>query len=152
MSQCEKPIDMILVKTNPDCTIYLTWATSSANKQTCYQWNEYAGRGAGQLTTSLTGAFPNTTTQTSAMSTVTSSVLGGVHHACQALLHPLESIQSLSFSAATQVCTSSALYMNYHTFLHLRDKSYELFKHCFTPRYSKPVKLCDKTDENSKNA
>ena len=63
-----------------------------------------AGRGAGQLTTSLTGAFPDTTTQTSALSSVTSSLLGGVQHACQALLHPLESIQSLS-SGATQVGT-----------------------------------------------
>ena len=54
------------------------------------------GKGAGQLTTSLTGAFPDSEARQGALSSVSGAFLGGLHHACQAVLHPLESCQSLS--------------------------------------------------------
>lgn len=54
------------------------------------------GKGAGQLTTSLAGAFPDSKARQGALSSVSGAFLGGLHHACQAVLHPLESFQSLS--------------------------------------------------------
>ena len=54
------------------------------------------GRGAGQLTTSLAGAFPDREAREGALSSVSRAFVGGLHHACQAVLHPLESIQLLA--------------------------------------------------------
>ncbi|KAL3156916.1 hypothetical protein ABBQ38_001178 [Trebouxia sp. C0009 RCD-2024] len=54
------------------------------------------GKGASQLTTSLAGAFPDSQARQGALSSVSGAVMGGLHHACQAVLHPLESFQSFS--------------------------------------------------------
>ncbi|DBA92139.1 hypothetical protein WJX77_008470 [Trebouxia sp. C0004] len=54
------------------------------------------GRGAGQLTTSLAGAFPDREAREGALSSVSRAFVGSLHHACQAVLHPLESIQLLA--------------------------------------------------------
>ena len=55
-----------------------------------------AGRGAGQLTTSLAGAFPDREAREGALSSVSRVLVGSLQNACQAVLHPLESIQLLS--------------------------------------------------------
>ena len=59
-------------------------------------WLWGAGRGAGQLTTSLAGAFPDREAREGALSSMSRAFVGGLHHACQAVLHPLESIQLLA--------------------------------------------------------
>ena len=56
------------------------------------------GRGAGQLTTSIAGAFPDKQTREGALSTVSRVFVGGLNQACQTVLHPLEAIQLICSS------------------------------------------------------